>query len=75
MKISDEKANIKAYGTQIKVIDASELRRTKAAEQCQHCVGPQDQKGSYETIDCFQWIRLEKGPARFSKKRRRYYKD
>jgi hypothetical protein len=60
---------IKTFGTQTEGIDGSELRRRKAAEECQWCAWPRDRKGSHKTLDCFRWKRLEKGTAPFPKKK------
>jgi hypothetical protein len=74
-KKADRKANreakkpIKTFGTQTEGIDGSELRRRKAAGECQRCAWPQDRKGSHKTLDCFRWKRLEKGTAPFPKKK------
>jgi hypothetical protein len=72
---ADRKANkkkpIKTFGTQTEGIEGSELRRRKAAGECQNCAWPQDRKGSHRTIDCFRWNKLEKGTAPFPK--RKYY--
>jgi hypothetical protein len=59
---------IKTFGTQTEGIDGSELRRRKAAGECQRCAWPNDTKGSHKTIDCFRWKRVEKGTAPFPKK-------
>jgi hypothetical protein len=60
---------IKTLGTQTQGIDRSELRRRKAAGECQRCAWPQDRKGSHKTLDCFRWARKEKGTAPFPKKK------
>jgi hypothetical protein len=59
---------LKTFGTQTEGIDGSELRRRKAAGECQRCAWPQNRKGSHKTLDCFRWKRLEKGTAPFTKK-------
>ena len=66
---------IKTFGTQTEGIDGNELRRWKAARECQRCVWPQDRKGSYKTIDCFRWKKLETGTAPFPKKKKPYKQD
>jgi hypothetical protein len=66
---------MKTFGTQTEGIDGSELRRRKAAGECQRCAWPQDKKGSHKTLDCFRWKKLEKGTAPLPKKRNRYNKD
>jgi hypothetical protein len=68
------KKPIKTFGTQTEGIDGSELRRRKAAGECQRCAWPQDRKGSHKTLDCFRWKKLEKGTAPFPKKKN-YNKD
>jgi hypothetical protein len=65
---------IKTFGTQTEGIDGSELRRRKAAGECQHCAWPADRKGTHKTLDCFRWKRIEKGTAPFPKKKQ-YNKD
>jgi hypothetical protein len=60
---------IKTFGTQTQGIDGSELRRRKAAAECQQCAWPVDRKGSYRTIHCFRRKRTKKGTAPFSIKR------
>jgi hypothetical protein len=64
-----KKKALRTFGTQTEGIDGSELRRRKAAGECQRCALPQDRKGSHKTIDCFRWKRLEKGTAPFPKKK------
>jgi hypothetical protein len=71
---ANRKKPIKTFGTQTKGIDSSELRRRKAAGECQRCAWPQDRKGSHRTLDCFRWKRLEKGTAPVPKNKR-YNKD
>jgi hypothetical protein len=56
----NKKKPIKTYGTQTEGIEGSELRRRKAAGECQRCAWPQDRRGSHKTLDCFRWKRLEK---------------
>jgi hypothetical protein len=75
-RIAKRKANkpIRTFGTQTEGIDGSELRRRKAAGECQRCAWPQDRKGSHKTLDCFRWKRVEKGTAPFPKKKN-YNKD
>jgi hypothetical protein len=72
-KVVKRKANkkkpIKTFGTQTEGIDGNELRRRKAAGECQRCAWPRDRKGSHKTLDCFRWKRLEKGTAPFPKKK------
>ena len=68
------KKAIKTFGTQTEGIDGNELRRRKAAGECQRCAWPRDRKGSHKTLDCFRWKRLEKGTAPFPK-RKNYNKD
>jgi hypothetical protein len=63
------KKPVKTFGTQTKGIDGSELRRRKAAGECQRCAWPRDRKGSHKTLDCFHWKRIDKGTAPFPKKR------
>jgi hypothetical protein len=65
---ANRKVPIKTFGTQTKGIEGSELRRRKAAGECQRCTWPQDRKGSYKTLDCFRWKRLKNGTAPFTKK-------
>jgi hypothetical protein len=69
-RIAKRKAKkpIRTFGTQTEGIDGSELRRRKAAGECQRCAWPQDRKGGHQTLDCFRWKRLEKGTAPFTKK-------
>jgi hypothetical protein len=66
-KNAERKKPVKILGTQTQGIDGSELRRRKAAGECQCCAWPQDRKGSHKTIDCFRWKRLEKGTTTFPK--------
>jgi len=63
------KKPIKTFGTQTEGIDGSELRRRKAAGECQRFAWPQERKGSHKTLECFRWKPLEKGTAPFPKKR------
>jgi hypothetical protein len=67
-KVNNKKP-IKTYGTQTEGIEGSELRRRKAAGECQRCAWPQDRRGSHKTLDCFRWARLEKGTAPFPKRK------
>jgi len=60
---------LKTFGTQTEGIDGNELRRRKAAGECQRCAWPRDRKGIHKTLDCFRRKRLEKGTAPFPKKR------
>jgi hypothetical protein len=73
-KVVKRKANkkkpIKTFGTQTEGIDGSELRRRKAAGECQRCAWPTDRKGSHKTLDCFRWKRVEKGTAPLPKNTR-----
>jgi hypothetical protein len=71
---ANKKKPIKTFGTQTAGIDGSELRRRKAAGECQRCAWPQDRKGSHKTLDCFRWKRLEKGTAPFPKKKNLFEK-
>jgi hypothetical protein len=71
---ANKKKPIKTHGTQTEGIDGNELRRRKAAGECQRCAWPRDRKGSHKTLDCFRWKRLEKGTAPFPK-RKNYNKD
>jgi hypothetical protein len=75
-RIAKRKAKkpIRTFGTQTEGIDGSELRRRKAAGECQRCAWPRDRKGSHKTLDCFRWKRLEKGTTPFPKKKN-YNKD
>jgi hypothetical protein len=66
---------IKTFRTQTEGIDGSELRRRKAAGECQRCAWPQERRGSHKTLDCFRWKRLEKGTAPFPKKIQDINKD
>jgi len=59
------KKPIKTFGTQTQGIDGSELRRWKAAGECQCCARPQDRKGGHKTLDCHREIRKKKGTADF----------
>jgi hypothetical protein len=70
-RIAKRKAKkpIRTFGTQTEGIDGHELRRRKAAGECQRCAWPQDRKGSHKTLDCFRWKRIEKGTAPFPKKK------
>jgi len=63
------KPPVKTFGTQTEGIDGQELRRRKAAGECQCCAWPRNQKRSHKTSDCFRWKRLEKGTAPFPKKK------
>jgi hypothetical protein len=66
---ANKKKPVKTFGTQTEGIDRSELRRRKAAGECQRCGWPRDRKGSHNTLDCFRWKRIDKGTAPFPKKR------
>jgi hypothetical protein len=66
----NKKKPIKSFGTQTEGIDGSELRRRKAAGECQRCAWPRDRKGSHKTLDCFRWKRVEKGTAPFPKRKK-----
>jgi hypothetical protein len=68
-KIKKDKQKFKTFGTQTEGINGTELRRRKAAGECQRCAWPQDRKGSHKTLDCFRWKRIEKGTAPFPKKK------
>jgi hypothetical protein len=68
---ANKKKPVKTYGTQTEGIDGNELRRCKAAGECQRCAWPRDRKGSHKTLDCFRWKQLEKGTAPFPKKKNR----
>jgi hypothetical protein len=70
----NQKKPIKTFGTQTEGIEGSQLRRRKAAGECQRCAWPRDKKGSHKTLDCFRWKKLEKGTASFPKKKQ-YNKD
>jgi hypothetical protein len=68
-KVNKEaKRKLKTFRTQTEGVDRSELRRRKAAGECQRCAWPRDQKGSCKTLECFRWARLEKRTAPFPKK-------
>jgi hypothetical protein len=67
---ANKKKPIKTFGTQTEGIDSNELRRRKAAGECQRCAWPQHRKGSHKTLDCFRWKRLDKGTAPFPKKKK-----
>jgi hypothetical protein len=54
---------IKTFGTETQGIDSSELRRRKAAGECQGCSWPGNRKGSHRAIDCIREKWLEKGTA------------
>jgi len=69
------KKAVKTFNTQTGGIDGSELRRRKAAGECQRCVWPRDRKGRHKTLDCFLWKRLEKGTATFPKIKKRFNKE
>jgi hypothetical protein len=64
---ANRKVLIKTFGTQTQRIEGSELRRRKAAGECQRCAWPRDRKGSHKTLDCFRWKRLINGTAPFPK--------
>jgi hypothetical protein len=66
----EAKRKLKTFGTQTEGIEGSELRRRKAAGECQRCAWPQDRKGSHKTLDCIRWKRVEKGTAPFPKNTR-----
>jgi len=59
---------IKTFRTQREGIDSNELRRRKAAGECQHCAWPQNRKGNHKTLDCLRWEKLEKGTESSPKK-------
>jgi hypothetical protein len=67
---ANKRKNIKTFGTQTEGIEGSELRRRKAAGECQRCAWPQDRKGSHKTLDCFRWKKLDKGTAPFPNKKK-----
>jgi hypothetical protein len=69
----NQKKPIKTFGTQTEGIEGSELRRRKAAGECQRCAWPQDRKGDHKTLDCLRCKRLKKGTAPFPKNTR-YHK-
>jgi hypothetical protein len=71
---ANKRKPIKTFGTQTEGIDGNELRRRKAAGECQRCAWPADRKGSHKTLDCFRWKRVEKGTAPFPKNEK-YTKD
>jgi len=54
---------IKTFRTQTQGIDGSELRRRKAAGECQRCPWPEDITGGHKNIDCQRAIRKKKGNA------------
>jgi hypothetical protein len=54
-RANKEKKRPKTFGTQTEGIDGSELRRRKAAGECQRCAWPRDRKGSHKTLDYFRW--------------------
>jgi hypothetical protein len=62
---------IKTFGTQTQGIDDSELRRRKAAGECQRCAWPGNKKGSQRAIDCIREKRLEEGTG----PKKHFYKD
>jgi hypothetical protein len=68
-KEADKKKKLKIFSTQTEGIDGNELRRRKAAGECQRCAWPRDRKGSHKNLDCFRWKRLENGTAPFPKKK------
>jgi hypothetical protein len=55
--------NLKTFGTQTKGIEGSELRRRKAAGECQRCACPSGLRTSHKTIDCLREIKYKKGTA------------
>jgi hypothetical protein len=63
---------IKTFGTQTEGIDGSELRRRKAAGECQRCAWSPYWKGSHTALNCKRRKRVEKGTAPTPKK---YNKD
>jgi hypothetical protein len=68
-KRANRKKPIKTFGTQTEGINGSELRRRKAAGECQRCGWPPERKGSHRTLDCIRKKRLENGTAPFPKKK------
>jgi len=63
--VQDNSEVKKTWKDQTKEIEALELQRSKAAGECQRCPWPKDRKGSFKTIDCFCWKRVEKGIVSF----------
>jgi hypothetical protein len=68
LRTKKNKQKLKTFRTQTEGINGGELRRRKAAGECQRCAWPQDRKGSHKTLDCFRWKRIEKGTAPFPPK-------
>jgi len=69
-KFSQRKKSRKSYKDQVKGIDKSELARRQAAGECQRCAWPEDRRGAHQTLDCFRWLRKEKGTTPFTKAKR-----
>jgi len=65
-----QKGVVQNYSTQTEGTEASELRRRKAADQCERCAWPQDLKGGHDTLDCYWWTHLNKGTAPISKSKK-----
>jgi hypothetical protein len=57
----------KTYKSQTEGIEASELPRRKAAEECKCCAWPKDRKGSHKTLDCFRSMQQGQATAPFPK--------
>jgi hypothetical protein len=55
------------YKEQYSGIEKFELDPRKAAGECQCCAWPQDTKEVHNTLDCFGWLRKDKGTAPFPK--------
>jgi hypothetical protein len=62
-KVVKKKAGkpLMTYGTQAKGIDGTELRRRKAAGECQCCAWPKNRKGAHKTLECYRWAGKDKG--------------
>jgi len=79
-KVDREKIrkNIKPILTvksQIGGINRSEVKRRKAAGECQHCAWPRDEKRSHSVLDCIRRKRFAKGTAQFPKIKLRIQHD
>ena len=69
VKRNAEKSAKEIIGIKTQGINSSELRRRKAAGECQCCAWPADRKGSHKTIDCYRCTRMEAGTAPIPEKK------
>jgi hypothetical protein len=63
----------KSYRYQTKGIEASEICRRKAADECQRCAWPRAANEGHETLDCVRSVRKKKRTANFPKNQQWIY--